>query len=174
MIRAFIAIDLPSKIKDKIKQIQAELPEFAGKKTELENLHLTLKFLGEIDEEKIEKVKEKLNEIKTNKFQAEIDEIGVFSEKFVRIVWVHLVGCQEIQKQIDEKLSDIFKPERRFMSHITIARVKKIDDKNSFIDDVKKIKIKPVSFDVDKIYLKKSTLMPEGPVYENLFVLGLD
>ncbi len=45
-MRCFISIDLPEKIIQEIKKIQEELPEFIGKKTETENLHLTLKFLG--------------------------------------------------------------------------------------------------------------------------------
>ena len=61
-MRTFIAIDIPDSIKNEIIKIQNSLPEFIGKKTEKENLHLTLKFLGEIDEEKIELIKKELRE----------------------------------------------------------------------------------------------------------------
>ena len=81
MTRCFISINLPEEIRKEIKKIQEQLPEFKGKKTELENLHLTLKFLGEIDEVKIEEIKEKLKEIKIEKFETEIDEAGIFSER---------------------------------------------------------------------------------------------
>ena len=56
-MRCFIALDLPVEIIKEIKKIQKELPEFIGKKTESENLHLTLKFLGEVSEEKIKEIR---------------------------------------------------------------------------------------------------------------------
>jgi len=68
MKRCFIAINFDEEIKNKIVEIQKQLPEFLGKKTEIENLHLTLKFLGEIDDDKIKIVQEKLREIKFKKF----------------------------------------------------------------------------------------------------------
>ena len=52
-MRFFIALDLPLEIIQEVKKIQEELPVFAGKKIEFNNLHLTLKFLGETDEKKI-------------------------------------------------------------------------------------------------------------------------
>ncbi len=64
----FISINIPEEISKEISKIQNELPNFMGKKTELENLHLTLKFLGEIDEKKVEEVRKKLNEVKFRKF----------------------------------------------------------------------------------------------------------
>ena len=173
-MRAFIAIDLPEDVRKEIERIQRRIPEFTGKNTELENLHLTLKFLGEISEEQAEKVRERLKRVKLNKFESEIDKIGVFSEKFVRIVWLHLSNCDELQKKVDESLKDLFPEERRFMSHLTIARVKRIDDKEKFLNKIKKIKIKLIKFSVGNFKLKKSTLTPEGPVYEDLEIYNLE
>ena len=167
-MRVFISIDIPEEVKKEIKKIQDTLPDFLGKKTELENLHLTLKFLGEIDEQKIEGVKNKLSEIKFNKFEAEIDLIGVFSEKFVRIVWLHLKGAEELQKEIDEKLKSLFEPEKRFMSHLTIARIKSVRDKKLFLEKLEEIKFLEIRFNVDYFKLKKSNLTKEKAVYEVL------
>ena len=147
-MRTFISLDIPEEIKKEITKIQSQLLEFIGKKTETENLHLTLKFLGEIDEKKIEKVKKRLREIKFEKFETEVDSIGVFSEKFIRIVWLHLSNCDELQKEIDEKLKDLFEKEKRFMSHLTIARVKNVKDKKIFLGK-----------------LKESVLSEKGPIY---------
>ena len=90
MKMVFISIDIPEQIKDAIERIQNALPEFFGKKTEKENLHLTLKFLGNLPDKEIEIVKEKLNEIDFRKFESKIDGIGFFSEKFIRIVLNYL------------------------------------------------------------------------------------
>ena len=158
-MRVFIAIDIPKNIRKEIVAIQNNLPEFSGKKTEPENLHLTLKFLGEIDEEKVEEVKKKLSEIKFRKFQAELSEIGVFTPSFLKIIWVKLGGCDEIQKEVDKKLEGLFAKEKRFMSHLTIARVKNVNDRRRFL--------------VNSIKLKKSTLTPEKPIYEDVLEIKL-
>jgi len=173
MKRTFISIELSENVKKEIEKIQEKLPEFKGKKTELENLHLTLKFLGEIDDWKIEEVKKRLKTFSssppTHPFETGLDKIGVFSEEYIRIVWVHLTNCEELQKEIDKVLDGLFEPEKRFMGHITIARVKNVEDKEKFLEDLKGIEIKNVKFKIDKFYLKESKLFPEGPRY---FVIG--
>lgn len=171
-IRAFIAIDLSREAINYLKEVQALIKKqalFTGKFTEPENFHLTLKFLGEIENEKIEEVKSRLKEINFNEFDCKLGEIGVFSKSFIKIVWVKLNGkAFDLQKAIDEKLKGLFEPESRFMSHITIARVKNIGDKKALLDYVTKMKSKKISFKVEGFALKKSELKPEGPVYENI------
>ena len=173
MTRCFIAIDLPENIKKEIIQIQKSLPEFKGKLTEEENLHLTLKFLGEISDETANEVKERLKKIKFKKFKSNLKGLGVFSEQFIRIVWMKLENCDELQKEIDNSLRDLFKKEERFMSHLTIARVKAVKDKKLFIETLEKIKVKPVEFSVDSFKLKKSVLTEKGPIYEDLLKVEL-
>ena len=117
MDRCFIALDLPQGMIDEIRKIQVELMRqnlFVGKLTEIENIHLTLKFLGEIDKKRIEDVKERLKEVRFDKFDSSLGEIGVFSKKFVRIIWVELIGVSELQKLIDYSLEGLFEKERRF------------------------------------------------------------
>lgn len=177
--RCFIALDLPREAINAIKDIQKLLKKqnlFNGKFTEPENLHLTLKFLGEIDDGKIEEVKRKLREIKFNDFEAELGEIGVFSKKFIKIIWIKLNGKEvfDLQKEIDEALSDLFEPEQRFMSHITIARVKNVGDRKALFDYIKNMKNRKIKFNVDKFSLKKSELSSEGPVYEDIEVYELE
>ncbi len=168
-MRAFIAIDIPDNAKKEIANIQKQLPEFKGKLTEESNLHLTLKFLGEISEEQTEKIKESLKKIKFRKFTAKLSDLGFFSESFIRIIWIKLENCDELQKEVDNELKDLFKKEERFMSHLTIARVKAVKDKKRFIDELKKIKVNPIEFEVSKVHLKKSVLTSKGPVYEDVY-----
>ena len=186
-MRCFIALDLPRGIINEIKRIQQLIKKkklFDGKLTESENLHLTLKFLGEISEDKVEKVKEGLRKIKFENFEAELGEIGAFPMKYkkkvrgkdkkyknyIRVIWVKLggKGVFELQKQVDEILKDLFKPEVRFMSHITIARVKRVYDKTGFLEYLNKLKIPKLRFKVKKFYLKKSELFESGPIYEDV------
>jgi|SRR3989344_4521470 len=188
--RCFIALDLPAEIIKEIKKIQDALPEFVGKKIESENLHLTLKFFGEISEEKIEQIKSALKNIKFQKFETEIDSLGVFSEKAIRIVWLNLKNCDALQKEVDDSLKGLFKPEERFMGHLTIARVKNVKDsprddsgehpavpsgepKKEFLEKLKKIKLPKMKFVVENFKLKSSILNAKCPVYEDIKVYDL-
>jgi len=165
MRRCFVSIDMPAEVIEKIKSIQKRLPEFRGKFTEPANLHLTLKFLGEIDEEAIKEVKERLAGIKFSPLDLEITDIGVFTERFVRIVWLKVKGAEEIQKKVDEALSDMFGSEQRFMSHLTIARIKRIKDRSEFLEKLNGLLIPSIKFVANSFNLKESILKPSGLVY---------
>ena len=173
-MRTFIAIDLPEKIKKETCKIQDSLPEFNGKKTEYENLHLTLKFLGEIDEKKLREVEERLRKIKLHNFEAEISSIGVFSEQHIRIAWLEIRNCDELQKKIDESLAGLFPKEERFMGHLTIARIKNVKNKREFLEKLGKIKIPGMKFRADKFFLKESELTEERPIYKNIEAYNLE
>jgi len=175
-MRTFIALELPEEMKDEIVGLQKELEKsglFDGKLTERENLHLTLKFLGEISEEQAEDVKEILGKVKFNKFNVKISQVGVFNENFIRIIWGALSGKElfDIQKEIDDKLKELFAEEERFMGHITLARPKSVPDKKKLIIGLESLKMSEKNYVVDKISFKKSELKKEGPVYENLLVI---
>ena len=173
-VRCFIAIDFPREIINEIERAQGEIEKkkiFRGKFTEGENLHLTLKFLGEIGSGTISGVRRRLREIGENfeRFGAELGELGIFSQKFIRIIWIQILGGKilELQKEIDKVLArdDLFKPEERFMSHLTIARVKGVNDRRIFFKKLKKVSVKKLKFEVPAFYLMKSELKTEGPVY---------
>jgi RNA 2',3'-cyclic 3'-phosphodiesterase len=171
--RCFIAIDLPKGAVEEIIRVQKLIKKkklFDGKIIEEENLHLTLKFLGEIDGERAEDIRKRLKNIKFNEFECRLGDIGVFSKRFVKIIWIKLngKGVFDLQKEIDKKLRDIFPEEQRFMSHITIARVKRVYDKKGFLEYIDKTKIPKLKFVIDRFYLKKSNLFESGPVYEDL------
>jgi 2'-5' RNA ligase len=172
-MRSFISVDFPEDILKEIIKIQELLPEFEGKKTEAKNLHLTLKFLGEIDGKKVEEVKRRLNAIKFFQFKANLREMGVFSEKFIRIVWLGVFGCENLQKEIDSSLDGLFEKEKRFMGHLTLARVKSVKNKKKFVDELKNISIPELSFEVNNFKLKKSVLKENGPIYSNIEVYSL-
>ncbi len=168
MKRIFISIEPPDNVLEELKKIQDNLPEFQGKKIEKENLHLTLKFLGSVSDEKLVKIKERLKKIDLQKFEVTINSLGFFSEKFIRIIWLHLDNCEKLQKVIDESLADLFEKEKRFMGHLTIARVKGIKNKEKFISELKKIKPPKINFNVSSFRLKESILNGNKPTYKIL------
>ena len=171
-MRCFIAINLPERVKKEIEKIQESLPEFKGKKTEPENLHLTLKFLGEIGKNDVLEVMERLRRVNINEFEAEIDSLGFFdnrkSRKYDRqmIVWLHMTNCDLLQREIDNALEEIFEKENRFMSHITIARAKGMKDKNIFTEKIKGIKPGRISLNIRDFFLIESKLREKGPKYD--------
>ena len=115
-----------------------------------------------------------MNKIKFDKFETEIDEISFFdnrkSNKYKQqiIIWLHLTNCEKLQKEIDNTLSDLFEKEKRFMSHLTIARIKNFEDKKKFLEKIFNIKIKKEKFEIDRFYLMKSKLTRKGAIYSVL------
>ncbi len=171
-MRTFISIDIPEEVRDEIKKIQDVLPEFYGKKTEIENLHLTLKFLGEVEEYKIKELRKMLKEVRFERFETKVKYLGFFDNikrgKRYGPVWMHLDNCEGLQKLVDDNLEDLFPKEKRFMSHLTIARVKALKDKSEFLKKLSEIKIPEIKFTVKGFRLKKSVLNSDGLVYETI------
>ncbi|MEW6063488.1 MAG: RNA 2',3'-cyclic phosphodiesterase [Nanoarchaeota archaeon] len=179
-MRCFIAVDLPEEVKAHLLNLQKELGNdlikirWVAKK----NLHLTLKFLGEVSEENIKIVQDKLSKIKFNSFKVRLGKIGVFpSENYIRVIWVGIEPDKDmitLQEIIDSSLLDLFKSEQRFETHLTLGRIKFVKDKEKFLDLLKKIKIRDMEFKVDNFKLMKSILTRNGPTYNALKEYILD
>ncbi|MEM4703178.1 MAG: RNA 2',3'-cyclic phosphodiesterase [Candidatus Pacearchaeota archaeon] len=173
-MRCFLAIDLPVEIKKELRKVQEQLRKSSinAKFVEPENLHLTLKFFGEVTDFQVNQIKEALKKIRFEKFQAKLGSVGFFSPDFVRVLWVSLEPCEkffELHKKIEGFLNilKIRKEEREFKSHVTLARIKSLN-KEEFFKKIKEIKVRSLEFPVDSFCLKKSILTEKGPIYENL------
>jgi len=167
-MRTFISIDFTGGVAEKIQEIQRQLPDFRGKLTEPENLHLTLKFLGDVDEGMLEKIKERLKQVKFRRFFVSIDDLGVISPKFVKIIGLHINDCTPLHKEIDAALSGLLPNETKFVSHVTIARVKGVENKEEFLKKLEEIKFKPLHLEVGGFELKESILTDKKPVYKTI------
>jgi RNA 2',3'-cyclic 3'-phosphodiesterase len=167
-MRVFIGINFPKEVLTEIEKIQSDLPDFSGKKIKSENLHLTLKFLGNLNSNKLEEVKKRLNQINFGVINSEINSIGFFSKRLLRVVWLHVSGFDELQKRVDSVLKDIFSKEKRFMGHVTIARIKNLPDKDSFMKKIEIFRIKKISFQIKSFYLIESKLGSFGSEYKIL------
>lgn len=173
-MRLFIAIDF-NNLKDCFIHLQSLLPKNA-KLSYTKAFHLTLKFLGEVQPNNADGIINILKNIKFRHFHVFLDSIGVFpSENYIRVVWVGLEPedkILELQRSIDESLKDLFKKERDFKAHITLARVKYPEDKKLFVEQLKKIKAENKEIEVNQFKLIKSTLNPKGPIYEDLAIFS--
>ncbi len=179
-MRTFLAIEVP---KDARKRIDAFIQEESTRSlpikwVKFQNLHVTLKFLGEIDEQKKSEIQPVIKEIteKLRPFQVNLEGVGCFpGPKNPKVLWIGVKqGAEilgEIAQELERRLSKFgFKKERRFHAHLTIGRIKKFCK----VDDILTKSITTEVFPINAITFFKSTLKPEGPIYEELekFNLG--
>jgi len=182
-MRLFIAIGIPKQIKEALQKCSNELQQVIKQNdlakcnfVDVNNMHLTLKFLGEVNEQKLNDIKDALYEIDFESFNAQLSNVGIFpNENHVRVVWVGIKDGKHIlklQKDIEEKMDAIGfeKDNKEFHPHLTLARVKFVKDKSRFTELLKKIEVDNVEFNVNGFSLIQSTLTPEGPVYKVLAI----
>lgn len=144
------------------------------KLVEEENIHLTLKFLGEVEKGKMAGLKEELGFLGEEKeFEACIKGVGAFpSPSRARVLWVGVgEGADrvcEIQKQVDDKLAALgFEKDKRFHPHYTLARFKEPDKRiKAYVEENKNRDFG--SYGVDAIRLMESKLSSKGPTYSLL------
>ena len=167
-MRCFIAIDLDKKVKKEIERVQKIVgSHFRGKLVEPENLHITLKFLDDIDDMTIDAVKERLSLIKFHSFNLVLKKITVFRRKSIKMVWLE-VDEIPLQKVIDDSLKGLFKRKSNFIGHITIARVKRFHGEVDFMKLLGELEINKLKINVSEFFLKSSVLTKTGAIYKNL------
>ncbi|MEM3030764.1 MAG: RNA 2',3'-cyclic phosphodiesterase [Candidatus Micrarchaeia archaeon] len=176
-MRLFIAVELSDEILSVLSQAQASLPREGLVFVKKENQHLTLKFLGEVGEDRLPTLKAALDGCRRAPFQVTVKGVGVFpSEKFVRVVWagVHSTELAALAACIDNALAPLGFPreERPFSGHITLARVKAKTDVSRFLARFRDFDFG--SCRIDRFVLKRSTLTPRGPIYDNMHVVVLE
>lgn len=165
-MRLFAAVDLPAEVKKRIGGLIEQLKSTGVKVkwVEAQNIHLTLKFFGEVAEPQlaglVESVEEKIGG--KGSFGLKLEGMGAFPEgERPHVIWV---GVGEGHEKL-EKLAGLL-GEEKFVSHATIGRIKE----RKGVDLREKVR----SFEssefgetqVDKVLIMKSTLTPTGPVYE--------
>lgn len=185
LLRSFIAIDLPDDLRNQILQLQKDLSPITNsfiRWTKLENIHLTLKFLGDVEKQRLNNVIKILEEIACTEvpFVLFISNTGVFPNlKRPRIVWVGINQSESLTKlvqRIEDKLTILgFDAEDRpYKPHLTIGRIRSYCTlKESLIlagalDSTNKIK---ASFLVSQIALYRSDLKSEGAEYSHLMTI---
>ncbi|HSO25285.1 MAG TPA: RNA 2',3'-cyclic phosphodiesterase [Methanobacteriaceae archaeon] len=182
-IRAFLAVDVNRELIGRIREIQEEI-KLAGapvKFVEPENLHFTLKFFGDVNEEKLDEI----NKIIIDKienfspFEISISGMGVFpSLRYIRVFWLGSENFEQfsnIQRELDLEFIKIgFEKERSYIPHLTIGRLKGAENKEVLVEKIKQLNdVEIGSTLIDSLCLKKSELTPLGPIYTDLEVFKL-
>jgi 2'-5' RNA ligase len=178
-LRTFIAINVPPAVLDTITRIQNRFKSLGLHASWVKpgNIHLTLKFLGDTDPDRIPGIQDKLTETLASFacFQLSLDSVGVFPDtKNPRVLWLGLKdeegALKTLQADIEKALESIGFPreQRPFSPHVTLARVKSPKGKKQLKDELDAVNqegIAPHLFDVGEIHLYESQLTPKGSIY---------
>ncbi len=178
-IRSFVAVDLdePS-IRDRIMDAQKGLEQTRAqlKIVDPALMHLTLRFLGEIPQGTLAKVKEALDTLRFQAFDVEFTGLGAFpSLNRINVIWVGIrhghEQLDEIFHQLEPQLRQIGMPpdNKGFSPHLTIARVRSGLNKAALAEYVSSMQEQEFGkMQVRSVLLKRSTLTPKGPIYSTL------
>lgn len=176
-VRAFLALEVSEEVKNRIMEFEKEIEAVKAdiKLVEKENLHVTMKFLGEIDAGLLDKIFEIMERAKAEKFTMKVEGVGVFPNwRIVRVVWVGIGEGGEriirIQRALEGGLVGLgFERERDFVPHVTVGRVRSPRNRERLLQVLERYKRHQFGTClVDRLVLKKSVLTPSGPVYSNL------
>ena len=183
-VRSFLAIELKEDLVPKILDVQKEFKKTNAniKYVPSKNMHFTLKFFGNIDEEMIEDISLSVEKVIMNysSFDLSIKNCGCFPNKnVIKVLWLGLdegSTIKSLQKDLDREFKKLgFKKEKNFISHLTIGRVKSPKNEKEIRKTIEKLEnIEIGQMTVSRICLKKSTLTPQGPIYEDIKVFELN
>lgn len=178
-IRSFIAFDIEDKtVLDRIAEVQRTLIKTGAdvKLVEPVNIHITLRFLGNISLGMVEKVFEVMKRVQFKPFDVKIQGVGVFPNmRFPRVLWAGItegsLQLRGIFSQLEPSLEGLgLAPDRKgFSPHLTIARVKSGRNKAELVGFLEKnVKYYFGIVKAECLRLKRSELTPKGPIYSTL------
>jgi len=176
--RIFVAIDIFDeariKIADYIKDLRDEFPNSRVGWERAEKLHLTLKFLGDIDSNELRNLTEAVEKTaqQFSKFNLQISQKGVFpSERNARILWL---GVDDEDGNL-QKINDVLETEcgqkgfakenRNFKAHLTIGRLREPNKSKELIDRHLNKTFAAVKFEISEIVIYESRLQRSGSIY---------
>ena len=181
-MRLFVAIDIDdSDLESDVYRLQQLIKQIGVRATypRVNDLHLTLKFLGEVDASLVGNIIDRLSRISLPSFNIVVRDVDGFPSIFKpRVIFVGVDESEDLKKlytKIEESLTNMFPRESRpFKPHITIARIKQYIKLDSSLVSKLKSAIKEYTLNINSFKLKQSTLTPSGPVYEDIKIFKLE
>jgi 2'-5' RNA ligase len=179
LIRSFLAFDIENDdVRKRLSSAQTRLAQTGAdvKLVETENIHVTMRFLGNVSIGMIEKIFEEMKKTEFKPFNVQIQGLGVFpSLNYPRVVWAGITEGEEqlrdVFTQIEPRLRTLgFAPDPKgFSPHLTIARVRSGRNKTQLAEFIiKNAKHEFGTIKAECLRLKKSALSPKGPTYSTL------
>ncbi|HEY4707008.1 MAG TPA: RNA 2',3'-cyclic phosphodiesterase [Thermodesulfobacteriota bacterium] len=174
-----MAIRIPAEVKERLRSVQAQLDRgpAAISWTRPESIHLTLKFLGEVDDNRIDEIGSALEKAAAGvaPLSLVVEGVGGFpTRKYPRVIWAGIRENAELKKlqlQVEEAISSLgFEPEdRAFSPHLTLCRIKSTADGRKMGGLLAEVQPElKAGFDVSSVVLFKSVLKPAGAEYTAL------
>ncbi len=178
-MRTFIAVELKEEIKKKIEEVQAPLKKSGADVSWVKpgNIHATLKFLGEVPEDKIAMVFEGTAKALQGitGFALALKDLGCFPNlRRPRVIWIGVEKgkeeLSEIARKIEEEMANIGFPKekREFSPHLTIGRVKSPKNIEKLTEHIKTVNFQTEEIEVKEVVVMKSQLNPAGAIYTPL------
>jgi 2'-5' RNA ligase len=172
-MRLFVAVDLPAPAKDELARAGEILRGVApdAKWVPRDNLHLTVKFLGEVPDERVGEMSAAVGEVAAGfvDFTSHLEGVGCFpSERRARVLWVGLAdpagGIEAIAAALDESFEPLGFPreKRAFTAHLTLARLRVPRP----VGDLPDVALDPTPFPIERLTLFRSHLGRPAPRYE--------
>lgn len=170
-MRLFVAVDLPDNVKKQVENLCSGLRGVRWVKPE--QMHLTMRFIGEVNNEQYQRIKTALGQIQFSPFELGLHGVGQFSlKKTPRVIWVGLTespALADLARQVEKTVVALgFPPEDKpFSPHITLARIKlppSINDLEHFYS--KNAAFQTETFSINEFILYSSTLTPAGSIYK--------
>jgi 2'-5' RNA ligase len=174
--RIFVALDISEEAREKtsgyIKKLREQFPKVRAGWDKPEKLHLTMKFLGEIDDEQLAKLINAVEKTASgiSPLKLQIAGTGVFpSPRPARVMWIDVKGEEEKLRLLSETLENecekqgFEKEKRRFKAHLTIARLK--ERASEMVQAHLREDFTAIEFEVSEIVIYQSQLKPTGSIY---------
>ena len=189
-LRLFVAVTLPAEARDAIARLIQGLraADLTGVRlVDPDGVHLTLKFLGNVDLSRVSALTDALDAIGkgTAPFALHLRDVGVFPDRqSPRVLWTGVSGDTEalaaLARRVDDACANVGFPreQRQFSPHLTLARLRdraSADDRQRAGTVLAHIGLAPgKSFAVEALHLIKSTLTPSGPIYDTVHTVTLN
>jgi RNA 2',3'-cyclic 3'-phosphodiesterase len=184
-IRSFICIEVPGSIRQRLEELQICLRRVGGEVSwvKVSNIHLTLKFLGDITSSSVEVIRKAVIHASTdlNPFEIRVSGTGCFpSARNPRVLWVGLTDVSRqlnlLHSEIDRQLAQNGFPSdhRQFSPHLTLGRFRTARNSQPVVEALLREGFEPKSFLADRVILMRSQLNAGGTIYTPLAQVGLD
>ncbi len=181
--RSFIALEFSNEARAEFSRIEGVLRKADAnvKWVDPGSMHLTIKFLGNVPEEQIPSISDRLEKIasETASFDVSLESLGVFPKwEYVRVLWIGIGEGGGRVKALAEHVEEAMfqegfsKEKRSFSPHVTIGRARSSKNKEKLKEIAASIEVNPVPIHISRVVLFKSEFSSTGAVHTPLSVLG--
>ena len=180
--RMFCAVELPQEVRVRLEEhvarLRKEIPDVAASWSRVENIHLTLKFFGNVDVDRVGVISAAIDRAVKNfaPFEISVGKTGTFR---TQVLWIGVKDpsgkLAALQKQIENECAaeGFEKEDRAYRPHLTIARIRRPDGAKRLADAHLQMPFEPVTIDIKEVVVFRSELSPKGSKYTAISNHGL-